>query len=284
MEAIQKTGHDLYMKLNGVATCYDDLGTGFPIIFIHGFPLDKSTWQPQMEFLSKTNRVIAFDLRGFGKSTPRKEKVTIASFADDLIIFMDNLGIKKAIVCGLSMGGYILINAINRYPERFEAIVLSDTQCTVDSPDEIEIREKKIQQIKLIGLTEFADDTIKHIFCKNTLKTKKELVEKIAYLILSTSVIAISGALTAMAKLKEMYSTLNKIEVPTLIICGKEDTVTPTAQSEFLNNNIKNSKLVIIENAGHLSNLEQPEEFNVHLRNFVAEVVEKKSKSVLLTI
>jgi len=128
------TGHDINIKLNGLTISYDDLGKGaVPIIFIHGFPFDKSSWQPQMEFFKKTNRVIAYDIRGFGKSSSGNEKESIRLFADDLIKFMDGLEITKAIVCGFSMGGYILLNAVCHYPKRFDAIILSDTQCIADS-------------------------------------------------------------------------------------------------------------------------------------------------------
>jgi 3-oxoadipate enol-lactonase len=134
MEATQAVEKNLYVDINGITICYDDFGKGLlPIIFIHGFPFDKSSWQPQLDFLRQTHRVIAYDIRGFGNSTSGKEKESIRLFADDLIQFMDALEIDKAIVCGLSMGGYILLNAAFRYPERFEAIVLSDTQCIADS-------------------------------------------------------------------------------------------------------------------------------------------------------
>ena len=94
--ATHATGKDLNIKLNGFTICYDDLGAGeIPIIFIHGFPFNKSTWQGQMEFLRKSHRVIAYDIRGFGKSTPGKEKASIGLFADDLISFMDALKINK---------------------------------------------------------------------------------------------------------------------------------------------------------------------------------------------
>ena len=129
------------ISVNGATICYDDFGTGaLPVIFLHGFPFDKSSWQPQMEFLRNTYRVIALDIRGFGKSTSGNETKSMSLFADDLIKFMDGLEIDKAIVCGLSMGGFILLNAANRFPERFKALVLCDTQCIADSP---EAKEKR---------------------------------------------------------------------------------------------------------------------------------------------
>ncbi|MBK5286416.1 MAG: alpha/beta hydrolase, partial [Bacteroidia bacterium] len=113
METMLTTGADININLNDITICYDDFGKGvIPILFIHGFPFDKSSWQPQMEFLKNTHRVIAYDIRGFGKSTAGDKKISISLFADDLIKLMDALELQKAIVCGLSMGGYILLNAV----------------------------------------------------------------------------------------------------------------------------------------------------------------------------
>ena len=158
------SGSEINIKIGDATICYDDFGTSeIPIIFIHGFPFNKETWQPQVEFLRARHRVIAYDIRGFGKSTSGKEESSIGLFADDLIDFMDALQIKKAIVCGLSMGGYILLNAAHRYPERFEGLVLCDTQC---NPDTAEGREKRFDSIKKIeaeGLGDYADASVKNL-------------------------------------------------------------------------------------------------------------------------
>lgn len=275
---MQTTGKDLEIKANGITICYDDLGKGgIPIIFIHGFPFDKSSWKPQMDFLKQTNRVIAYDIRGFGKSASVNEKPSMGLFADDLIKFMDALQIKKAIVCGLSMGGYILMNAVNRYPSRFEAIILSDTQCIADSPEAKMKRGKTMEQVEAYGTTEFASSFVEAVFCKESLNSKGELVEKIKNIICATPQETIIGTLNALAQRHEMCSCLGKINIPALILCGKEDTVTPMIQSEFLLNKITNSTLHSISNAGHLPNLEQPDVFNEHLNGFILKLEGKKS-------
>jgi len=271
MEPIHSQGKDININLKGVTICCDDFGTGnTPIIFIHGFPFDKSSWQPQVEFLKHTHRVLAYDIRGFGKSTPGQENMSINIFADDLIELMDVLKISKAVVCGLSMGGYILLNAVNRYPERFEAIILSDTQCIADSPEGKVKRYKTIDQINVEGLRDFSEAFVKNIFCPESLDTKKELVERIKDIILSTSPLTITGTLSALAERPEMCSTLNEILVPVLVLCGEEDAITPMSQSEFLNHNIANSQIHSIDKAGHLSNLEQPDVFNHYLNTFIS--------------
>lgn len=271
METMQTTGTDLRINLDGITISYDDVGKGTtPVIFIHGFPFDKSSWQPQMEFLKDTQRVIAYDIRSFGKSTADNEKASMSLFADDLIKLMDALEMDKAVVCGLSMGGYILLNAVNRYPERFKAIILSDSQCIADSPEAKEKRYKTIEHIEAGGLNDFANGFIKNVFCQESVENKKELVERIKTIVLTTLPATITGTLAALAERSEMCSSLNKISVPALILCGNEDKVTPFAQSEILHQHIVGSTLHSIAQAGHLSNLEQPEQFNRHVTKFIS--------------
>ena len=268
---MRATGNNIEIRVNGVTICYDDLGKDtMPIIFIHGFPFDKNMWKPQVDFFKTSHRVITYDIRGYGKSFIDREKASITLFADDLVKLMDGLQVDKAIICGLSMGGYISLNAVNRFPERFHAIILSDTQCISDTPETRQKRFKTIDQIESGGLSDFADAFIKNIFCKESLSEKKEIVDRIKNTILSTSPETLTGTLTALAERWESCSSLDFISVPALILCGREDIITPPIQSEFLNLNIKNSTLHIIDNAGHMSNIEQPDTFNKHLEDFIS--------------
>ena len=270
---MRTTGTDIEITLNGTTICYNDLGAdSTPIIFVHGFPFDKSSWKPQMDFFKNTHRVISYDIRGFGKSAIGDEELSMRLFADDLVKLMDGLQINKAIVCGLSMGGYILMNAAYRYAERFEAIILSDTQCIADSPEMKLKRAATIEQITTNGLENFSAGYVKNVFCAESQNTKKELVEQLKQTILSTSPAAIIGTLHALAQRWQMCPSLKEISVPTLILCGKEDIVTPLSESEFMLKNITNSTMQSIDNAGHMSNLEQADEFNKHLANFIAGI------------
>jgi len=262
--------HNLLTEANNLTISYYDVGEGtIPIIFLHGFPFDKSMWKGQLDSLKSSNRLIACDIRGFGKSTDEKTPLSIDLFSEDLMAFMDKLNIKKAIICGLSMGGYISLNAVKRFPERFEALILCDTQCIADTAEVIENRYKAIEQINLDGVTEFNEKFIKNVFHPDSLMHKIELVENLKNIVFANSKDIIIAGLTALANRSETCSTLDAIRIPTLIICGREDKVTPLAQSEFMQEHIEGSNLVIIDNAGHVSNLEQPEEFNKHLHEFL---------------
>lgn len=261
---------DLIVEVNGVNLCYNDSGKdGIPIIFIHPFPFNKSAWQDQFDFFKVTNRVIIYDLRGFGGSAMDNKQIDIALLANDLIRLMDKLYIDQAIVVGLSLGGYILLNAVEHYPERFKAIVLCDTQCLADSTENKKKRYESIREIQEKGMDNFAEAFVEKILTEESFTTNKELVEKTKEIILSNSQIGIAGALGAMAERRESCSGLKKLTLPSLILCGKEDVLTPVSLSEFLFTHLPAAKMHAIEKAGHLSNLEQPDEFNRHLDEFI---------------
>lgn len=266
-------GYDLTINVNNFNFSYDDVGDGsIPIIFLHGFPFDKTMWRGQLDFLKFSYRLIACDIRGFGKSTDEESPLSIDLFGNDLIQFMDTLNIDKAIVCGLSMGGYLALNVIKRFPSHFEALILCDTQCIADTAESKEKRYKIIEEIETDGVTNFNEGFIKSVFHKDSLANKTELVEQLRGVVFSNSQHIISQGLVALAKRSETCSSLGEISIPTLIICGREDQVTPLAQSEFMNKHIKGSILQVIENAGHVSNIEQPKEFNKYLGEFLTDL------------
>jgi pimeloyl-ACP methyl ester carboxylesterase len=262
-------GSDILVKVNGINICYDDYGKGSPVVFVHGFPFDKSSWQPQIAALQKNFRVIAYDIRGFGKSTSDQSEFSIEQFADDLVALLDALLLERVTVCGLSMGGYVVLNAVNRYPGRFAKIILADTQCVADTEEGREKRFQAIRQIEEQGLTGYTDAYLKNVFTKSSIENQSPAVDAIRKVILNTPISTFVSSLKALAHRHETCSVLNSIRMPAMIICGKEDIVTPPERSLFLSQNIPHSRLHIIADAAHLSNLEQPEIFNNLLLSFI---------------
>lgn len=272
METATK-GYNLTTTVNNFNLSYDDVGEkNVPVIFLHGYPFAKSMWKAQLEFLQRTNRVIACDIRGFGQSKDEESTLSMDLFADDLIQFMDKLNIDKAIMCGLSMGGFITLNANFRYPNRFKALILCDTQCISDTPEVKEKRYSTIEEIKANGVNDFNEGFLQSVFCKDSLNTKKAIVEDLRKVVFANSPHIITAGLTALAERSDTCSTLSAIKVPAMIICGREDTVTPLIQSEYMYATIKDSILHVIEKAGHVSNLEQPDTFNKKLSQFLHDV------------
>lgn len=268
-------GYDITLPINYFNLSYDDLGEGQnPIIFLHGFPFDKSMWKDQLEALAPNYRVIACDIRGFGRSIDEITSLSIELFSMDLARFMAALGLKKAVICGLSMGGYVALNFQLKYPELVSALILCDTQCISDTKEVADGRLIEIKEIEEHGSAEFNKKFIQKVFYKESLVEKKDLVEKLTGVVNSNSRHIIAEGLRALSGRTETCSTLSEIAVPVLIICGREDQVTPLVQSEYMHKAIQGSTIKVIEKAGHVSNLEQPEIFNSHLIDFLAKITD----------
>ncbi len=268
------------ITVNNITVSYNDAGTdGAPaIIFIHGFPFNKSMWKSQIETLRMDYRVITYDVRGHGNSDMGDKDFSIELFGQDLILLMDALKIEKAMLCGLSMGGYIALNAIENHPERFTALVLSDTNCASDTSESKEKRMKAIESIRENGVEKYADESLKKLFAPDSFTTNSNEVDKARKMITTTSKQSLYNTLHALAKRKESCTKLPEIKVPVLILVGKEDIITPPEAAQLMHEKIKGSFLHIIHHAGHMSNVENPLEFNDHLKTFVTKVKQKSKK------
>ncbi len=271
---MRNSGNNLKIKVNNISVSYNDEGPeeSPTIIFIHGFPLNKSMWDNQIEALKDNCRVIAYDIRGHGNSDVGTSDFSIGLFVNDLLSFMDALNIEKTIICGLSMGGYIALNAIENHSTRFTALILSDTNCTADSPEAIEKRMNAIKSIQENGVEKFANDLIINLFADESFKRNLKEIQTVREMIVKTSTLSLHNSLHAMADRKETCEKLSEIKVPVLIIVGKEDKITPPDVARFMQSQIKYSKLSIVEHAGHLSNLENPYEFNHQINKFIASI------------
>jgi len=255
--------------VEGNEVAYFDEGKGSTIVFIHGFPFDKRMWEQQLAIFRNHFRVIAYDVRGHGNTSANSNEFSIPQFTRDLGAFLNQLEIEKIIICGLSMGGYIALHAIESFPNKINGLILSDTQCAADTE---EARAKRIKAIELIrnnGLEQYASDSVKNLFAPASLENQKDKVDFIKTTILKTAPDNICKTLLALANRKEKCSILEKIKIPVLILVGEEDKVTPIAAATKMHESIKESTLHSIKNAGHLSNLENPEEFNSHLKDFL---------------
>ncbi len=262
------------MKLNSHTMNYTERGLpqGLPVVFIHGFPFSHLMWEPQMKALPNNIRAITYDVRGHGESDVADGIYTIEFFVDDFIALLDHLCIERAVVCGLSMGGYVALRAIERHPERFLALVLCDTRSEAD-PNEGKVkRSASIKAVKTDGVAAFADGFVKAVFAESTFKRNPAAVEGIKDLIKANSPIGICGTLLALAARTDTTAALSAIKVPTLILVGAEDKLTPPSASESLRDRITRSELHVVPGAAHMSNIENPDEFNRHLISFLKTV------------
>jgi pimeloyl-ACP methyl ester carboxylesterase len=240
---------------------HDDAGTGIPLVLIHGFPHNRTLWAPQLATLRRQYRCIAPDLRGFGES-PARPPYSMDQYADDIAHLLDTLGIERAVIGGLSMGGYITFAFWRRHRERVLGLVLADTRAGADSDEGRQKRRDMIDLARTRGPSAVADAMIEGMLGKTTRRERPELVRSVNAMLASAPVEGVVGALEAMMDRPDSTPTLATIDVPTLIIVGEEDVLTPPAESRAMHAAIPGSQLAIIPAAGHVSNLEQPEEFN----------------------
>lgn len=220
----------------------------------------------------KNLRVIAYDIRGHGRSDVGDGQYTIELFVDDMVALLDYLKIAKAILCGFSMGGYIALRAIERNPDRFQALILCDTMSSADSNEAKIRRANSLKLVKNEGVGRFAEGFLKAVFAPHTFDQMPDVIDEIKTTILSNSAIGICGALLAMAGRTDTTEALSKIDVPTLIIVGEHDMPTPPSAARNMHEKIPNSKFHLIENAAHMSNLENQRMFNEHLARFLDEI------------
>jgi 3-oxoadipate enol-lactonase len=222
-----------------------------------------------MQALKDSFRVIAYDVRGLGNSEVGDGQYSLELFVDDLIALLDHLNLQKAIWCGLSMGGYIALRATERNPERCRALVLCDTTSNTDSNEAKIRRTAAMMSVKSEGTKAYAEGVERALFAPQTFSTRPTAVETIRRMVEANSPIGISGALLAMAGRTDTTASLAEISVPTLILVGELDKITPPALAHQMHDLIPNSDLHVIPDAAHLSNLENPEEFNRHLLDFL---------------
>ena len=256
--------------INRIRLHYVQAGQGVPLLMVHGYPLDHALWQPQLDGMSDIAQVIAPDLRGFGQSDAPEGVYTMDTHADDLAALLDVLKIERAVVCGLSMGGYIALAFWRKYASRVCGLILVDTRAGADSLAARQTRLDMVELVKGHGSAAAAKAMLPRLLAESTRQSHPEQVESIRAMMLRQSPTGIIGAQLGMAERPDSTPLLPTINVPTLCIFGAEDVITPVEpEGKSMAAAIPGAKLVVIPNAGHLSNLEQPEAFNAAVREFL---------------
>jgi 3-oxoadipate enol-lactonase len=267
-----------YAEVNSNLLCFTDMGekNAPVIVFIHDLGLSQIMWEQQMDFLKKEYRVVSFDVRGHGKSGIADGFYNMDLFAEDLIGLLNYLNIPRATLCGVSMGGFIALRTTELFPERINGLILCETKSYADSNEEKTIRYKHINLIKSSGVSAFAAELINSYFSQKALTKKNATVSALLKVIESTTDTALFGTLLAMASRVDCSESLKRIMVPTLIIAAEKDDTSLPLDAQYLNHFITGSTLKTIKSAAHLINIEQPEEFN----DIVKEFLNKKIRSL----
>jgi pimeloyl-ACP methyl ester carboxylesterase len=259
--------------INAATLHYREKGHGAPaVVLLHGFPLDGRMWEAQLDALAARNRVIVPDMRGFGQSQPPAGPFTIESFADDVHVLARQLGAVPFVLAGLSMGGYISLAYARKYRETLRALILVDTKAEGDTAEGKEGRAKMIQLARDKGSVAIGDAMQPKLLSPDTIQHKPAIVKALRAMTDNNPPITLEHALAAMRDRPDRSDLLPTLKLPTLILVGDADSITPPSVAESMHRAIPGSQLTIIRGAGHMSPMEQPEQVNRALLAFLSNL------------
>jgi pimeloyl-ACP methyl ester carboxylesterase len=259
--------------VNGIAVYEYGDRNNTPVIFIHGFPYNSTMWAQPIKKLKDSYYCIAYDVRGLGDTPPGDGQFTMEMFVDDLFSVMDSLDLDKPAITGFSMGGYITLRAVEREPERFRALILCDTKAGADDDAGRIKRAGAITTIDKEGMEKFASEFVPITFGKNAAQEIPESYNAILEQATNESPLGVKGCLLAMAARTDTSTVLEKIQVPTLLLVGEEDTLTPPSVMQAMHEEIDGSELIAVSGAGHMAPIEQPEIVTRSMDEFLARSI-----------
>ena len=257
------------IDIGGVNIRYADKGNGPAVLFLHAFPLSLQMWDDQ-EALAPGYRIVRFDARGFGGSAVGDAMLTMARIADDAAVLIDRLRLGPAILVGCSMGGYAALSFAQKHAGLLRGLVLVDTRAGADSKDARKGRGDLAAKVMKEGAGAVLEAFLPKVVGETTKASRADVIAKVKDMMLKTSPQGISDGLHGLATRQDSTALLREISVPTLVICGEEDVITPRAEAEILQRGIKGAELVMIPKSGHLPSMETPEAFNAVLGNFLS--------------
>jgi len=259
------------VTVNGIDIEWREHGEGDAVLFIHGFPFNSAMWGHQLAAMPAGWRGIAPDLRGFGTSEMGADPVLgMDLVARDLAALLDHLQIERVVLCGLSMGGYVAFEFWRQFGDRVRGIVLSDTRASADSPDTRRARHVLADRVRSEGPGPVVDVLLPELLSPATLGKKKGISAMVRAMMEETPPETMARALLGMAARLDSEDLLRTIDVPVLVTVGADDVITSRGQAEMLARGIRGARIELIEAAGHIPPLENPEEFNAVLTQFLA--------------
>ncbi|MFI9252006.1 alpha/beta fold hydrolase [Streptomyces sp. NPDC053069] len=267
-----RAGTGRALVASGVTIGYDVLGPsdGAPVLLVHGHPFNRSMWTPQAAALAGAGyRVIAPDLRGYGDSVVVPGRTLLSDFAQDLAGLLDHLGVPRAVVAGLSMGGQIAMHFHLRHPDRIAALVLADTSPIAETDEGKALRNALADRLLAEGMDGYAAEVIDKMIAPHHVTGLPEVAEHVLGMMRGTDPAGAAAALRGRAERPDYRDTLRAVRVPTLLVVGADDPYTPVDQAELMHALVPGARLALIDDAAHLPNLEQPQRFNAVLLDFL---------------
>jgi 3-oxoadipate enol-lactonase len=262
----------MFATVNQLSLAYDEQGSGVPVLWVHGYPLNKTMWKPQLEGLADVTRGLAIDLRGHGESQAAPGVYTMDLLADDCAAFLDVLGIHQPVIlAGLSMGGYVCMAFCRRHADRLAGLILCATRAHADSAEGKQNRTNSAALAQERGVPATVSGLQNKLMAPLSYDRRPDLVEMVKTMTESTSLEGVVGDLLGMRDRPDSLSTLAAFEPPALVLHGADDQIIPVSEAEEMQATLPNARLTILPQAGHLLNLEQPQAFNAAVRNFLAQ-------------
>ena len=261
-----------FADVEGTRLHYLDVGAGdLPLVLLHAFPLQAEMWAPQLACLSARTRVVAPDLKGFGRSDAPDDRAayTMAGYATEVAGLLTSLGVERCVLGGLSMGGYVAFSFLRAFADRVAGLVLADTRATADTPEVLERRTGQQEKVEREGPQAVVDALLSGLLCDDTFATRPQLVARVRSL-MDNPAAGYVGALEAMKQRPDVTADLAAIAVPTLALVGDQDALSPPDVVRSWQERIPGSRLAVLPGAGHLSSLEAADAFNAAVDDFVA--------------
>jgi len=259
--------------VRGLEMAYVDSGKRPAVVLLHGYPFDKSMWSEQIDAIAAAGlRAIAPDLRGLGETKSSSAEAMMDEMARDAAALLDHLSVGKAVICGLSMGGYVAFEFMHLFPTRVLGLVLTGTRAPADNEQEKAGREQQVQTMLRAGMVPISIATLPKLLASRTLAEKADIVKRVRAMITKSDPKGAAAAQRGMAARRDYTADLPAINVPTLIIVGREDSIRPITDAEVMHRGIQDSRLEIIEDAAHMTNMEQPEVFDGALLGFLKDL------------
>jgi 3-oxoadipate enol-lactonase len=243
------------------------------LVLLHAFPLSAEMWQPQLDAPPPGWRVLAPDLRGFGQSSPGAPSVPVSVDDDarDVVALLDHLSLDRVVVGGLSMGGYVAFAALRVAPDRLRGIVLADTRAEADDEEARLSRDRMAQTLAQGGAAAVLERMLPGLLGDTTRASRPEVVRRVREMVLAQPAVAIGRAIHTLKTRPDSTPLLQGVTCPALVVVGDEDQITDVASVRRMHGLIPGAQLAVVDRAGHLSNLEQPHDFNAALSRFLAE-------------
>jgi 3-oxoadipate enol-lactonase len=258
---------------NTVTLHHSDLGQGTAVVLLHGFPLSGAIWREQQQRLSDEYRVIVPDLRGHGRSPAPPGVYEMDLLARDVLALLDTLRIRKAVIMGHSMGGYVALAAWKLAPDRFLALGLINSQAGADTEESRQGRFKLAHQVADDGSKVVAQAMLPKLFAPD-LPAGSPIIEQVRQMILNTQPVGIIGALKGMAARLDSRTHIRRLKIPLLLLTGDKDQIIPPEKAKAMAASLPTATLTIVDNAGHMPMLEQPDATTAAIRKFLSEVDE----------